>query len=113
MLAARRRCGRPARPRSRPRRRRRAHLALDLTLLAIVGVLLVAAVAAGVAVLYREFYSPSAFVERYLDTARGGRAPPTRSRCPACPLDSADLEAAGLPADGIRCPPAIAPRSRR
>jgi len=79
-------------------RRRRPRLALDLTLLAIVGVLLAGAVTAAVAVLYEQFYSPSAFVERYLDTlAEGGAA--DALAMPGVSLDSAELEAAGLPAE--------------
>ncbi|WP_457099688.1 hypothetical protein [Microbacterium sp. P5_E9] len=79
-------------------RSRRPRLALDLTLLALVGVLLVGAVTAAVAVLYEQFYSPSAFVERYLDTlAEGGAA--DALAMPGVALDSAELEAAGLPAE--------------
>ena len=77
-----------------PRRRR---LGLDLTLLAIVGVLLVAAVGAGAAAMYREFYSPSAFVERYLGLLAQGRAADALA-VSGVAVDSAELEAAGLPA---------------
>lgn len=52
----------------------RSSLRSDLTILAIVGVLLVAALAAGANVLYRELYSPSAFVQRYLALIEEGRA---------------------------------------
>lgn len=76
---------------------RRSRLGLDLTLLALVGVLLVAAVAAGVASLYREFYSPTAFVERYLGLLADGRAADALA-IPGVSVDSAQLEAAGLPA---------------
>ena len=79
-------------------RRRRPRLAFDLTLLAVVGVLLVGAVAAAVAVLYEEYYSPSAFVERYLDTLASGGAADALAM-PGVSLDSAELEAAGLPAE--------------
>ena len=78
-------------------RRRRAPLALDLTLLGIVGVLLAGAMAAGGAVLVREFYSPSAFVERYLGLLSEGRAADALA-VPGVAVDSAELEAAGLPA---------------
>ena len=77
--------------------RRRAPLALDLTLLGIVGVLLAGAMAAGGAVLVREFYSPSAFVERYLGLLSEGRAADALA-VPGVAVDSAELEAAGLPA---------------
>lgn len=75
--------------------KRRSALWVDLTLLGIVGVLLIAAVAAAVGSLYREFYSPSAFVERYLSLLADGRA------AEALTLDgvavaSNELEAAGL-----------------
>jgi hypothetical protein len=79
------------------RRRGRASLILDLTLLGIVGMLLLAAAAAGSAALYREFYSPSAFVERYLGMLAEGRAADALA-VPGVAVDSAELEAAGLPA---------------
>lgn len=83
----------PARGRGRRRRRR---LAFDLTALALVGVLLIAALAAGGAVLYRELYSPGAFVSRYLDLlARGDAA--AALEVPGVALDAAGLQAAGLP----------------
>lgn len=58
-------------PPARPRRRGRAG---DLTALALVGVLLAAALAAGGVALHREFYGATAFVQRYLDLLAGGRA---------------------------------------
>ena len=76
---------------------RRRRLALDLTLLGIVGLLLVAAVLAGAAAMYREFYSPTAFVERYLGMLADGRAADALA-VPGVAVDSAELEAAGLPA---------------
>lgn len=79
---------------SRPRPR----VGLDLTILAIVGVLLVAAIAAGVAVLYRELYSPSAFALRYLSLLSDGRAADALA-IPGVVVDAAELEAAGLPSD--------------
>ncbi|MFC9983156.1 hypothetical protein ACFU0W_05890 [Microbacterium keratanolyticum] len=54
--------------------RRPANLTNDLTLLLVVGLLLVAAIGAGGAALYREFYSPAAFVQRYLSLLEEGRA---------------------------------------
>ncbi|MFX5498315.1 hypothetical protein ABTD99_19315, partial [Acinetobacter baumannii] len=54
---------------ARPRR-----LARDLTILAIVGVLLLAALGAGAAAAYRELYSPRAFVLHYLDLLHDRRA---------------------------------------
>ncbi|QIG39037.1 hypothetical protein G5T42_05650 [Microbacterium sp. 4R-513] len=72
-------------------------LALDLTLLAVVGVVLAGALAAGGAALYREFYSPSAFVERYLGLLAQARAADALA-VPGVAVDSAELEAAGLPA---------------
>jgi hypothetical protein len=77
--------------------RARRRLALDLTLLAIVGVLLIAAVAAAVATVYREFYSPTAFVERYLDLLSDGDAAAALA-VPGVAVDSSALESAGLPA---------------
>lgn len=87
----------PGIPEPRPAGRRRGSLALDLTLLGIVGALLVGAVVAGGAVLYREFYSPTAFVERYLGLLSDGRAADALA-VPGVAVDSAELEAAGLPA---------------
>lgn len=91
-----------------PRRRRR--LGLDLTLLAIVGVLLVAAIGTGAAAIYREFYSPSAFVERYLGLLAQGRAADALA-VSGVAVDSAELEAAGLPvtaSDALLRPAALA-----
>lgn len=73
----------------RPRPRRRT---AELSALALVGVLLVAALAAGGAVLYREFYSPSAFVERYLAMLGDGQAAEARL------LPGVDVDAVGVPA---------------
>lgn len=80
-----------------PMARRRPRLAVDLTLLAVVFALLAAALAAAAATLYREFYSPSAFVVRYLSTLAEGSAADALA-LPGVALDAADLEAAGLPA---------------
>lgn len=54
--------------------RRRATLRGDLTLLAVIGVLLIAALTAGGLSLYQQVYSPSAFVHRYLDLLSAGHA---------------------------------------
>ncbi|WP_374113560.1 hypothetical protein [Microbacterium sp. zg.B48] len=77
--------------------RRRSRLAVDLLLLGMVGVLLVTAVIAASASLYREFYSPTAFVERYLGMLAEGSAADALA-VPGVAVDSAQLEAAGLPA---------------
>lgn len=68
-----------------------------MTLLALVGLLLLAAIGAGAATVYREFYSPAAFVERYLGLLAQGRAADALA-VPGVAVDSAELEAAGLPA---------------
>lgn len=75
----------------------RRRLGVDLTLLAIIGVLLIAAISAGAAAIYREFYSPTAFVQRYLDLLSAGHAADALT-VPGVAVDSAELEAAGLPA---------------
>lgn len=76
---------------------RRRGLSLDLTLLAVVGVLLLAALWAAAAAVHQQFYSPSAFVERYVSMLSAGRAAEALT-VPGVTVDSADLEAAGLPA---------------
>ncbi|MCW3493040.1 hypothetical protein [Microbacterium sp. SSM24] len=75
----------------------RRGLAFDLTVLAIVGVLLIAAVLAAAGAVQQQFYSPAAFVERYLSTLAAGRAAEALA-LPGVAVDSAELEAAGLPA---------------
>ena len=67
-----------------------------MTLLAVIGVVLLAAIGTGAAALYREFYSPAAFVERYLGLLAQGRAADALA-VPGVAVDSAELEAAGLP----------------
>jgi hypothetical protein len=76
--------------------RGRARLAVELTLLGIVGVLLAAAFGAGGSALYRELYSPTAFVLRYLDLLADGRAGDAHA-VPGVEMDAAALQAAGLP----------------
>ncbi|GAA5145711.1 hypothetical protein GCM10025768_03300 [Microbacterium pseudoresistens] len=56
------------------RRRASARLSTDLALLAVIGLVLIAALAAGAAAMYRSFYSPSAFVQHYLGLISEGRA---------------------------------------
>jgi len=75
--------------------RRRPRLAVDLTVLTLVGVLLVGAIAAGGLSLYRQFYGPSAFVERYLSLLAEGRAADAL-RIPGVAVDSATLDDAGI-----------------
>ncbi|GAA1996876.1 hypothetical protein HLA99_13995 [Microbacterium ulmi] len=76
--------------------RSRARLGVDLGLLALVGVLLVAALGAGAAVVYHDFYSPRAFVLRYLDLLSERHAADALGVA-GVTVDSAELEAAGLP----------------
>ncbi len=80
-----------------PPRRGRRRLTLDLILLGLVGVVLAGAVWAAVASISREFYSPTAFVERYLELLADGRAAEALV-VPGVAVDSAALEASGLPA---------------
>lgn len=75
--------------------RRRARLGTDLTILGLVGVLLLAAIGAGGVSLYRQFYSPSAFVHRYLDLLASGRAADAL-RLPGVALDLAVLQQSGI-----------------
>ncbi|MFC0198373.1 hypothetical protein ACFFIR_15990, partial [Microbacterium arthrosphaerae] len=86
-------------PRVQPPRKTRARgsLALDLTLLGIVGLLLAGAVVAAWGAIERQFYSPSAFVERYVELLAEGHAADALA-VPGVAVSSAELEAAGLPA---------------
>lgn len=63
----------------------------------LIGLLLVAALGAGAASLYREVYSPRAFVLHYLDLLQERRAAEALA-VPGVAVDSAELEEAGLPA---------------
>nr|WP_205835302.1 hypothetical protein [Microbacterium sp. CFH 90308] len=72
-------------------------MAVDLTLLGVVGLLLVAAVPATWGALERQFYSPTAFVERYVGMLADGDAADALA-VPGVAVSSAELEAAGLPA---------------
>lgn len=75
---------------------RSSRLSTDLTILAIVGALLLAAFAAGWASLYQQFWGPSAFVERYVSLLASGRAADALG-VPGVAVDSAHLADAGLP----------------
>ncbi|MFT4158179.1 MAG: hypothetical protein QM630_09695 [Microbacterium sp.] len=77
------------------RARRRSGLGTDLTILAVVGILLIAAVGAGISTLYTSYYGPSAFVTRYLDLLSSGRAADAL-QVPGVTVDSAALEEAGI-----------------
>ncbi|MDR6868868.1 hypothetical protein J2Y69_003494 [Microbacterium resistens] len=79
-------------------RRRRARLWPDLALLSVVGLVLVAALGAGGITVYRQFYSPAAFVQGYLDLLASGRAADAL-RLPGVALDRAALGETGIPAD--------------
>lgn len=78
-----------------PSTRARRRLRFDLTALVVVGVLLAAALSAGVVVLYKEFYGPSAFVTRYLDLLATGRAADAL-RVPGVSIDHGILEESGI-----------------
>ncbi|MBY6062672.1 hypothetical protein [Microbacterium esteraromaticum] len=73
----------------------RTRLRADLTLLGIIGALLLAAIVAGGASLYKQFYSPPAFVHHYLDLLASGRAADALL-VPGVARDLAVLEDAGL-----------------
>ena len=74
---------------------RRARLGVDLSILALIGVLLVASLGAGGAALYQQFYSPAAFVTRYLDLLAAGKAADALL-VPGVAVDRATLEDAGM-----------------
>ncbi|PZU45462.1 MAG: hypothetical protein DI566_10250 [Microbacterium sp.] len=81
-----------------PAPRRHRTLGRDLAALALVGVLLAGALAATGALLYRDLYSPSAFVSRYLDLLSRGQAAEALTIA-GVSVDSAQLGEAGLPTD--------------
>ncbi len=66
-----------------------------MALLSVVGLALVAALAAGGATLYQQFYGPSAFVVRYLDLLSQGRAADAL-QVPGVAIDRETLELAGI-----------------
>lgn len=76
---------------------RRARLGVDLAMLVVVGLMLVAAIGAGGATLYQQFYSPSAFVVRYLDLLSSGLAADAL-RVPGVAIDREILEKSGIDA---------------
>ncbi|MGF6822839.1 hypothetical protein M2317_001746 [Microbacterium sp. ZKA21] len=78
-----------------PRSPRRARLGVDLSILALIGILFLAALGAGGAALYQQFYSPAAFVTRYLDLLAAGRAGDALL-VPGVAIDRATLEDAGI-----------------
>ncbi|WP_345752153.1 hypothetical protein [Microbacterium rhizophilus] len=75
----------------------RSGLTRDLLILGAVGVLLAAAIWAGFSALHRQFWGPSAFVERYIGMISDGDAARALA-VPGVALDSTDLEEAGLSA---------------
>jgi len=90
---------------------RRSRLGADLTILALVGLLLIAAVGAGISTLYTSYYGPSAFVTRYLDLLSAGRAADAL-HVPGVAVDSATLEDAGItsaPSEALLRAAALAP----
>ena len=74
---------------------RRAGLGADLAMLAVIGVLLIAALGAGGITLYQQFYGPSAFVSRYLDLLSSGRAADAL-RVPGVAVDRETLDEADI-----------------
>lgn len=81
----------------------RRRLRGDLTILTLVGVLLLAALGTGGLALYREVYSPAAFVQRYLTLLADGRAADAL-RVPGVAVDRETLEATGItdvPSDAL------------
>lgn len=69
--------------------------ALEIGFTIGIGVLLIAAILAGFASLYREFWGPSAFVERYVQLIADGRAADALA-VPGVSIDTVELERAGL-----------------
>ncbi|MGM7699180.1 hypothetical protein [Microbacterium sp. A84] len=76
---------------------RRRSLGTDLTILALIGVLLLGALGAAGMSLYKEFYGPSAFVTRYLDLLATGRAADAL-HVPGVAIDRDTIEDAGIAA---------------
>lgn len=80
----------------RRRRPRRRSLAFDLTALAIIGVLLLGALAATSQIVYERLYSPTAFTLRYLHLLSEGDAADALA-VPGVQIDSHDLKSNELP----------------
>lgn len=78
----------PAPTRARPR-------AGEIVGMVVIGALLVGAIAAGFATLYRVFWGPEAFVERYVSLIAEGRAADALT-VPGVAVDSTVLEGAGV-----------------
>lgn len=78
------------------RARRRRSVTGDLLILAVIGILLIAAFVAAWLTISRTFYSASAFVERYAHLLADGHAAQALA-LPGVAVDSEELEAAGLP----------------
>ncbi len=76
-------------------RRGRRRLARDLVLLALAGVLLAVGGFFGYTLLYKNVYSPGAFVENYLTLLSEGRAADALV-VPGVSVDSVELEEAGI-----------------
>jgi len=74
---------------------RRRSPAMEIGTIVVIALLLIAAIAAGFASLYREFWGPSAFVERYVHLLADGRAADALA-VPGVSIDTAELEKAGL-----------------
>lgn len=83
-------------PPARARERRRSSRALEVTGFVIIGALLVGAIAAAFGSLYREFWGPSAFAERYVQLLADGRAADALA-VDGVAVSSEALEEAGLP----------------
>lgn len=92
------RLARMEQPRRVRLRLRRARLWPDLALLAVIALVLAAILGAGGAALYRQFYSPAAFVQNYLDLLAAGRAADAL-RVPGVALDRTALGTTDIPAD--------------
>lgn len=82
-------------PEAQRGKRRQARLSSDLTILALVGILLLSALTAGGLSLYQQFYGPSAFVDRYLGMLADGDAADAL-QVPGVAVDSVVLEKTGL-----------------
>lgn len=75
--------------------RRRRRLVFDLSALAVIGVLLAGAIGGTGIMMYRELYSPTAFVLHYLDLLGRGQAADALA-LPGVTIDSSELRDADL-----------------